>query len=75
MKIEDIVGRVFNVDPRGLSELSSHDTIDGWDSMGHLTLILELERRLRVSLSIADALEMVDVATIKATLRRYGIDC
>ena len=44
MKIEDIVGRVFNVDPRGLSELSSHDTIDGWDSMGHLTLILELER-------------------------------
>jgi len=75
MKIEDIVGRVFNVDPRGLSELSSHDTIDGWDSMGHLTLILELERRLGVSLSIADALEMVDVATIKATLRRYGIDC
>ena len=75
MKIEDIVGRVFNVDPRELSELSSHDTVDGWDSMGHLTLILELERRLGVSLSIADALEMVDVATIKATLRRYGIDC
>jgi acyl carrier protein len=75
MRIEEIVGRVFNVDPRELNELSSRDTVDGWDSMGHLSLILELERRLGVSLAIADAMEMVDVATIKAILRRYGIGC
>ncbi len=43
--------------------------------MGHLTLIMELEARFKVSISIADAVEMVDVRKIKETLRRYGVDC
>ena len=43
--------------------------------MGHLTLIMELEARFNVSISIADAVEMADVRKIKETLRRYGVDC
>ena len=73
MNVEKIVGKVFNVDPDELDESSSRDLIKGWDSMGHLNLILELEAQFKVSIAIADAMEMVSVEKIKQLLRNYGV--
>ena len=75
MTVEQIVGKVFNIDPVGVSECSSRDTVAEWDSMGHLTLILELEAQFKVSIAIADVVDMGNVRKIKDTLRRYGVDC
>jgi acyl carrier protein len=73
MRVEQVIARVFKVDPDELDDSSSRDTIKGWDSMAHLTLILELEAEYKVSIAIADAMEMVSVEKIKLLLRNYGV--
>ena len=73
MIVEDIVSRVFHLDPQDITDASSKDSIAEWDSMGHLSLITSLEEHFKISLSIADAMEMTSVAKIKTTLKGYGI--
>ena len=75
MRVEQVISKVFNIKVEQVNDLSSRDTIEGWDSFGHLTLISELEEQLRVSIAIADAVEMVDVRKIKALLPSYGVKC
>lgn len=75
MTIEEIIGKVFNVDPEELDESSSRSSIKGWDSMGHLNLILALEDEFKVSIAIADAIEIKSVENIKYVLRNYGVHC
>ena len=43
MTVESIIGEVFNLDPGNVTDLSSKDTLEEWDSMGHLSLITSLE--------------------------------
>lgn len=75
MTVEQVIGKVFNVDAEALDESSTREMIKGWDSMGHLNLILELEAEFKVSIPIADAIEMVSVMDIKDILRRLGVSC
>ncbi len=75
MTVEQVIGKVFNIDPAELDDTSSPDTIAEWDSMGHLTLITGLEEQFQVSIAIADAMEMVNVRKIKDILRKYGVQC
>ena len=72
MTVEEVIARVFKIDSRTLVDGSSRDSIEQWDSMGHLQLITELEQHFGVSLSIGDAMEMVSVGKVKEILRRYG---
>ena len=72
MTVEEVIARVFKIDSRTLVDSSSRDSIEQWDSMGHLQLITELEQHFGVSLSIGDAMEMVSVGKVKEILRRYG---
>ena len=73
MTVEEVVGRVFKIGPQKLSDTSSRDTIEQWDSMGHLALITALEEHFQVSIAIADAMEMVNIRKIKDVLKEYGV--
>jgi acyl carrier protein len=73
--VEQIVAKVFGVAPGKVNDSSVRDNIEGWDSMGHLTLIIELEKQFRVNISISDSLEMVSIRKIKEVLGSYGVEC
>ena len=73
MLIEEVIAKVFWVPAADVSDHSSHRTIPRWDSLGHISLILELERQYGILLSPQDALGATDVAAIKKLLRRYGV--
>jgi acyl carrier protein len=72
MTVEEVIAKVFKIDSRTLVDGSGRDSIEQWDSMGHLQLITELEQHFGVSVSIGDAMEMVSVGKVKEILRRYG---
>jgi acyl carrier protein len=72
MTVEEVIARVFKIDSRTLVDGSGRDSLEQWDSMGHLQLITELEQHFGVSISIGDAMEMVSVGKVKEILRRYG---
>ncbi len=72
MAPEQIIGRIFGVSPGTIDDSTSNTTLEEWDSMGHVNLIIELESNYGVSLSPDDALQMTDVATIKRILQSRG---
>ena len=73
MSVEEVVARIFSLDPSEVTDRSSKETIAEWDSMGHLSLITGLEEEFKVSLAIADAMEMTSVQQIKRILKDYGV--
>ena len=73
MSVEEVVARVFSLDPSEVTDQSSKETIADWDSMGHLSLVTGLEEEFKVSLAIADAMEMTSVQHIKNILKDYGV--
>jgi acyl carrier protein len=48
--------------------------VPAWDSLNHVTLILELEGAFGVSFAAEEALGMTDVGAIKRVLRTHGVD-
>jgi len=68
-----VVARVFNLDASEVTDQSSRKTIAEWDSMGHLSLINGLEEEFKVSIAIADAMEMTSVRHIKKILKGYKV--
>ncbi|UCF19808.1 MAG: acyl carrier protein [Gemmatimonadota bacterium] len=72
MAPEQIIGRIFGVNPGKIDDTTSNTTLEEWDSMGHVNLIMELESTYGVSLSPDDALQMTNVATIKRILQSRG---
>lgn len=73
MTVESVVATVFQIDKESVTEGSSRDTIEAWDSMGHLSLITALETEYKVQIAIADAMDMGSVRQIKEILRKYGV--
>jgi len=65
-KLQKIFHDAFGVDQ--LTDDLSIDTVDGWDSMAHVALIMTLQKEFGVSIAPADAIELTDVAAIKKFL-------
>jgi acyl carrier protein len=58
--------------PQYSQELSMLNLMS-WDSLAHIGLILEIERRFKVNISSAEAIEMVSVRAIKEVLHEHGV--
>jgi acyl carrier protein len=54
-KLKNVVATVLNVDVSRIDANASSDTIESWDSLRHMNLILALEDEFGVSLPDEDA--------------------
>ncbi|MGH7664211.1 MAG: acyl carrier protein [Gemmatimonadaceae bacterium] len=73
MKPEELVSRVFGVDRSRVSDETSNRTLPEWDSLGHVTLVLEIEATYRIAMSTDDALTLTSVGSIKRFLGCRGV--
>lgn len=73
MSVEETVGQVLGVSPSEITDATSNTTLPQWDSMAHITLIMQLESEYAVSLSTEEALRLTSVGAIKEYLREHGI--
>jgi len=71
--VEDVVSSVFGVNRESLNEGSSPESVEGWDSMGHMNLVAALEQRFNVSIDIDDVMQMANVGEIRQILAAYGV--
>lgn len=65
------MSRVFEVPEEDLEENSSTNTIENWDSLNHMKLVLALEDEFGVQFEEAETLEMQSFKLIKFVLSRY----
>jgi acyl carrier protein len=55
---------------RSISDKDSVETINSWDSVRHLSLIMALEERFGVAFEADEIPELISVAAIRDALRR-----
>lgn len=73
MSPEALVSRVLGISEYAVTDETSNTTLAEWDSMAHVTLVVEVESTYRVQLSTEDALAMISVAEIKRILSGRGV--
>jgi acyl carrier protein len=70
-EVQAIFQKVFRTPE--LRDDDSPESIDGWDSLGHLMLVIELEARFGISISTREVAEMVSVRNVKEILCDHGV--
>ncbi|MGH9896176.1 MAG: acyl carrier protein [bacterium] len=69
-ELREIMGSVFGIDPRQVLDNSSPDSIETWDSLGHLNLILALEEHFRIQFTLDEVETMSSYAYIRSVVAR-----
>ena len=71
MSIEGVLSRVqrafnsaFQIDPSRVTLETIPGDVDGWDSMGHITLVNSLEEEFQVSFDVDELMAMENVKEI-----------
>ena len=71
--IMKIVSRVMEVPVEKLDKNSSMDTVEKWDSLRHMKLVLALEEEFDISFTDEEIVEMLSVEIIIETMRNRGL--
>ena len=68
-KLKAVISAVLNVDIGSIAPDSSRDTIESWDSLRHLNLILALEEEFGVTLPDEDGANATSYQLLVIVLR------
>jgi len=71
--LKQVFSDVFGVDPGEINDATTIDTIEQWDSLKHLNLVLALEEQFNVTLSEEETLQILSYPLIKLVLAEHGI--
>jgi acyl carrier protein len=72
-KLRLVLSGLLGVPSDSISDGTSKETVDAWDSVKHLNIVLTLEEQFSVSFDEQVALEMDDVPQIRAALVNCGV--
>lgn len=70
----DIFCEVFEIEEHELGESLVYQSLELWDSVGHMALIAELEERFDIELEMDDVIDFSSYAEGKRRLLKYGIE-
>ena len=72
-RLKQVLANVFGEKSENISEGSSMDTIENWDSLRHLNLILALEEEFEVSFDEEETINIVSYLLVKTVLEEHKI--
>lgn len=65
-RAREVLANVFGLDPADIGADTSKDTVKGWDSLQHLTVVLALEDEFSLQFDDADTVDLVNFPLIVA---------
>jgi len=68
-QLKSVIATVLEIDPSEIDENSSMDTIEAWDSIKHMDLILSLEEEFGVSVPDEEAGDLTSYALIRLVMK------
>ena len=71
--IRAILAEVFGLTPADVPDDASVDTLEGWDSLHHMELMLELEMRFGVQMTTDVMPTLISVDAIDEYLQEQGV--
>ena len=70
-RIKKIMSIVFDVPVDDLDEKATSNTVENWDSLNHMKLVLALEEEFGIQFKEQDALDLQSFKLIKLILSGY----
>ena len=67
-RIKNIISAVFEIPEEQIKDNSSPDTIESWDSLKHMNLIIALEEEFEVEFTDNEIFEMMNYTLIKSII-------
>jgi acyl carrier protein len=67
-RIAEVFNTVFQVSPEQMTDSLSPQDVTGWDSLGHVRLVTQLQDEFGVEFEVTDIMRMENVAAIKKIL-------
>lgn len=71
-KLRQIMSQIFKVPIEEISEDASPDTIENWDSLQHMNLVLALEEAFHITFSSEEITEILSYKLIVRRLKKHG---
>jgi len=68
-----IVSNIFNIDVNEINKDSDPETVPGWDSLGQLSLIQNIEQEFNITMEINEIFSILKVQDIFNLLKNRGI--
>ena len=65
---------VFEIEKEVLNDTLEYQSIEAWDSVGHMALIAELEDLFDISMEMDDVIDFGSYKTGIETLKKYGVE-
>jgi len=75
IKLKSVLASIFQVDVNLINDETSVDSVEGWDSLTHMNLVLALEQVFNVSFTEEQTVEILNYPLIVITLAEHGVIC
>lgn len=72
-KLRSILSKVLGVDESGITDDTSPDNVETWDSFNALILVSDLEKNYNVKFTMEEVVSVKCVRDIKTCLSRHGV--
>jgi len=69
-QLKTLMVDLFKCSPDELSDETGPGDINGWDSLGHVALMAEIQSRFGTHIPVEDAIEVESVSDIVAIIER-----
>lgn len=73
-KLKEVLSTIFNVSVDMITDNASPDTIENWDSLRHMNLVLALEEQFDVEFTDDQVVEILSYNLIKIVLKEHGVE-
>jgi acyl carrier protein len=73
-KLKELLSKIFEVPLNDISDNATPDTIETWDSLRHMSLVIALEQAFNVELSDDQVVEILSYKLIKIVLEERGVE-
>jgi acyl carrier protein len=72
-KYDAIFKEVFEIEADQLNDTLEYQSIEMWDSVGHMSLVAELEDAFDIMLEMDDIVDFGSYLTGIETMKKYGV--
>lgn len=70
-QLKEVFATALDLETGEIKEDSSQDNLEDWDSLGHLNLISEVEKKFKVKITMDEVMEMTTYAKVKEVVSNH----
>lgn len=72
-RLTDVIRRVFYIEAETVDPKWTSDNVPDWDSVGHLNLIMEIEKEFGIKIEIEEMFEVECLGDIEPILKKKNV--